>query len=55
MKLTGPLMIILGLIGIADRVHSWTSHRPVISQRPVKIVTVGPNMCAGFKAANLTP
>lgn len=48
------IMISLGILGIADRVTTWTSHRPVISQRMVKTISVGPNMCAGFKTAGLT-
>lgn len=48
------LMIFIGVLGLALQVMAWTRDRPVISQRLVKTVTVGPNMCVGFKAAGLT-
>lgn len=48
------IMILIGILGLAWQVTVWTRDRPVISQRLVKTVSVGPNMCAGFKAANLT-
>ena len=47
------LMIFIGVLGLALQVTVWTRDRPVISQRLVKTVSVGPNMCAGFKTVSL--
>ncbi len=48
------VMILIGLLASAWQVTVWTKDRPVISQRLVTTVSVGPNMCAGFKTAGLT-
>lgn len=50
--ITCQIAIAIGVLGIAHKAITWTSHRQVISQRMVKLVNVGPNMCAGFKTAN---
>lgn len=46
------LMVLLVLLALAWHVTAWMN-QPLINQRIVKTVTVGPNMCAGFKTVSL--
>lgn len=47
------IMIATGILGTGAKVTEWTI-KPAITQRLVKTINVGPNMCAGFKTAGLT-